>query len=218
MKLCEPMDDDDDGQAHRASGRAVRADRPGERLGAGQRAGARDGRPAVSRSRTSRVKVLSGGERRRVALCRLLLQQPDVLAAGRADQPPRRRVDRLAGTAPAAVQGYGHRRDPRPLLPRQRGGLDSRTGPRRGDSVEGQLLRLARPEDDAHGHGGEAGVEAPQDPRTRAGVGAHVAVGASRQVESPSVGLRQDDERGRQAERGEARNIHTRTVRVWATW
>ena len=51
MKLCEPMDDDTDGQAHRASGRAVRADRSGERLGAGQRAGARDGRPALSRSR-----------------------------------------------------------------------------------------------------------------------------------------------------------------------
>ena len=36
-----------DGQADRASGRAVREDRPVQRLGAGQRAGARDGRPAV---------------------------------------------------------------------------------------------------------------------------------------------------------------------------
>ena len=49
------------------------------------------------------VKVLSGGERRRVALCRLLFAAAGRLAAGRADQPPRRRVDRLAGAAPATI-------------------------------------------------------------------------------------------------------------------
>ncbi len=36
---------------------------------------------------TAKVNVLSGGERRRVALCRLLLQQPDVLLARRTDKP-----------------------------------------------------------------------------------------------------------------------------------
>ena len=30
----------------------------------------------------AKIEMLSGGERRRVALCRLLLQQPDVLPVG----------------------------------------------------------------------------------------------------------------------------------------
>jgi ATPase subunit of ABC transporter with duplicated ATPase domains len=46
------------------------------------------------------VDTLSGGERRRVALARLLLQKPDHPAARRADQPPRRRERALARTAP----------------------------------------------------------------------------------------------------------------------
>ncbi len=34
------------------------------------------------------VSTLSGGEKRRVALCKLLLEKPDLFAFGRADQPP----------------------------------------------------------------------------------------------------------------------------------
>ena len=65
------------------------------------------------------VKVLSGGERRRAARCATQgprgggtpprgLVPPAFaaagrLAAGRADQPPRRRVDRLAGATPATI-------------------------------------------------------------------------------------------------------------------
>ena len=45
------------------------------------------------------VTTLSGGERRRVALCRLLLLRARPAAARRADQPPRRRVGRLARAA-----------------------------------------------------------------------------------------------------------------------
>ena len=48
MKLCEPMDDE---QMARLIERVVRTDRPGQRLGAGQRAGTRHGRPALPRPR-----------------------------------------------------------------------------------------------------------------------------------------------------------------------
>ena len=50
---------------------------------------------------TRRSATLSGGEKRRVALCRLLLSQARHAAARRADQPPRRRERRVARAVPA---------------------------------------------------------------------------------------------------------------------
>ena len=76
------------------------------------------------------VSTLSGGERRRVALCRLLLRAAGPAAARRAHEPPRRRVGRLARAAPGRVQGDDRRGHPRPLLPRQRRRLDPRARPR----------------------------------------------------------------------------------------
>ena len=70
---------------------------------------------ATSRSRWTRCAcrpatptctTLSGGERRRVALCRILLRAARPAAARRADEPPRRRVRRLARAAPAGVPGH----------------------------------------------------------------------------------------------------------------
>jgi sulfate-transporting ATPase len=57
------------------------------------------------RPATSEVTTLSGGERRRVALCRLLLSKPDLSAARRADEPPRRGVGGLARAHAAGVPG-----------------------------------------------------------------------------------------------------------------
>ena len=76
------------------------------------------------------VTTLSGGERRRVALCRLLLSHARPAAARRADQPSRRRVGRLARAVPAGLPGHRRGHHPRPLLPRQRGPVDPRARPR----------------------------------------------------------------------------------------
>ena len=101
------------------------------------------------------VTTLSGGERRRVALCRLLLQVARPAAARRADQPPRRRVGGLARALPQGIQGHGRRGHARPLLPRQRRRLDPRARSRLRHSVEGQLLVVARAEAAAAGAGRE---------------------------------------------------------------
>ena len=93
-------------------------------------------------------------------------------AARRAHQPPRRRVGGLARAVPARLPGHGRRHHPRPLLPRQRGRLDPRAGPRPGHALRGQLLVLARAEAGPAGPGGEAGLGPPAHPRARARVGA----------------------------------------------
>ena len=65
------------------------------------------------------VTMLSGGERRRVALCRLLLSKPDLVVARRTDEPSRRRIGRVARANPPGLQRHRRRDHPRSLLPRQ---------------------------------------------------------------------------------------------------
>ena len=103
MKLGEPMSDDEMDKLLDEQGRAAGPDR---------RRATRGTSTASSRSRWTRCACrrptptstkLSGGERRRVALCRLLLAAARHAAARRADEPPRRRVRRLARALPAGV-------------------------------------------------------------------------------------------------------------------
>ena len=80
------------------------------------------------------VTTLSGGEKRRVALCRLLLVQARPAPARRAHQPPRRRVGGVAGADAARLPRHRRGHHPRPLLPRQRRPLDPRARAGQGPS------------------------------------------------------------------------------------
>ena len=118
-------------------------------------------------------------------------------AAGRAHQPPRRRLGGVAGAVPGGVCRHGAGRHPRSLLPRQRGRLDPRARSRPRHPVPGQLHLLARAEAGAAGGRGEAGVGPPAHARARARVGADVAARPPGQVQGPGGGLRADAGRRR---------------------
>ena len=98
------------------------------------------------------VKFLSGGERRRVALCRLLLQQPDILLL---DEPTNHLDAESIDWLEQHLQQY-----PRPLFPRPRGRVDSRTRSGRRYSLAGKLYLVAGTEDQTYGDGGETGEQA----------------------------------------------------------
>ena len=111
-------------------------------------------------------------------------------AARRADQPPRRRVGRVARAPPGRVQGDGGRGHARPLLPRQRRRLDPRARPGSRHPLRGQLLRLARAEAGPPGPGREAGGLPPADDRRRARMGPHQPQGPAQEGQGPAGQLR----------------------------
>ena len=116
------------------------------------------------------VATLSGGERRRVALCRLLLQQPDLLLL---DEPTNHLdaesvawLERFLQDYPGTVVAITHDRY---FLDNVAGWiLELDRG--HGIPVAGQLQLVARAEAEASRPGGEAGGRAPTDARARAGV------------------------------------------------
>ena len=98
-------------------------------------------------------------------------------AARRADQPPRPRLDRLAGGAAARLQGQRDADHPRPRLPRRRGHAHRRARPRHAAQLPGQLQRLRADEGRRAGRRGAgqrarrqaAGAGGGVDPQGRRG-------------------------------------------------
>ena len=77
---------------------------------------------------TAAIDALSGGERRRVELARILFAGSDVLLPRRADQPPRHRRQGMAHGVPALVPRRAARDQPRPRAARR--GDHPRAAPR----------------------------------------------------------------------------------------
>ena len=143
------------------------------------------------------VDNLSGGERRRVALCKLLLQQPDLLLL---DEPTNHldaeSVQWLEGHL-KALPGRRPGDHPRPVLPRQRRRVDPRARPRQDPPLRGQLLDLPRDQEGTAQDRGPEGRQARQDARARARVGALQRQGPADQEPVPAGALRGDGGGGR---------------------
>ncbi len=186
-------------------------------LGPRPHAGDRHGRAAPAAGRRRRHQALG-----RRAPARRAVQDPAAAArsaaARRADQPSRRRERGLARALPARVPGHRRGRDPRSLLPGQRGRLDPGARPRRRHPLGGELHLLAGAEAEAAGAGGEGRVGAAAHAGARAGVGARLAARAPGQEQGPPGGLRADAGRGAAASAKTRWRSAFRPGRVWATW
>ncbi len=107
------------------------------------------------------------------------------------------------------IRGHGRRRDPRSLLPGQRGQVDSRTRVRQGPSVRRQLLVLARAEGSPAEDRREKGVCPTEDARARTGMGPRLGEGPAGQEQGPHPGLREDGGRAVRRPTGRIRNSNS---------
>jgi hypothetical protein len=131
------------------------------------------------------VTTLSGGERRRVALCRLLLRSPDLLLL---DEPTNHLDAESVAWLERFLKEYkgtvvaGHARS---VFPRQRRGMDPRAGSWLWHPLEGELLLVARPEAAASCAGREVRDEAAENAVARARMDPDGASRPSRKGKGP---------------------------------
>ncbi len=198
-----------DDQAAGEAGQPAGADRRARSLGARPQGGHGDGRAPPAAGRRRRDQAV-----RRRAPPRRALPGPAGparhAAARRADQPSRRRERLVARAVPRRVPGDRRRRHPRPLLPRQRGGLDPRALSGRGHPLGGELFLLAGAEGAAARHRREAGVGSAEDPAAGAGVDPDVAPRAAGEEQGTHRALRGASRRGGSADGGHDRDPDSR--------
>ena len=108
--------------------------------------------------------TLSGGQRRRVELSRILFSGARDPAARRADQPPRRRLDRLAARLPQGLPGRAGGHQPRRRAARRRGqqGLPPRRQPRRARPLQRRLEGLPPAARDRRARAASASAPTPR--------------------------------------------------------
>ena len=167
----DELDDED--------GPSANPNRCHQRLRAGSPARNRHGRHAAAAAATRLVDRLSGGERRRVALCKMLLQKPDLLLL---DEPTNhldaesvswleRHLQEYPGTVVAVTHDrYFLDNVAKWILELDRG---------RGYPVRGQLLVVARAEEVAAGDAREVGIGPAESAGPRTGMGANESARAA---------------------------------------
>ena len=158
--------------------------------------------------------------RRRAAPRRALpaaARKAGTAAARRADQPSRRRDGQLARRAPAQLSRRDPDRHPRPLLPRQRDGLDSRARSRPRHPLRGQLFGLAEAEAEAPRAGRPRGRRAPARARRGKRVDRRLAEGPAGQVQGAHPGLRGTGQEAAARRRRRPRRSSSPSPSGWAT-